>query len=97
MEHAMKHSGNPALKESTFLDLGTGTVVSGDAGTMTLNGTANKTGFLLLLCVLTAAFAAGPASWAALWQRDHNLLNIAVGARTKRLSNALQALHLAAR
>ena len=53
----MKHSGNPALKESTFLDLGTGTVVSGDAGTMTLNGTANKTGFLLLLCVLTAAFA----------------------------------------
>ena len=57
MEHAMKHSGNPALKESTFLDLGTGTVVSGDAGTMTLNGTANKTGFLLLLCVLTAAFA----------------------------------------
>ena len=57
MEHAMKHSGNPALKESTFLDLGTGTMVSGDAGTMTLNGTANKTGFLLLLCVLTAAFA----------------------------------------
>ena len=53
----MKHSSNPALQESTFLDLGTGTVVSGDAGTMTLNGTANKTGFLLLLCVLTAAFA----------------------------------------
>ncbi len=46
---------------------------------------------------LTAAFAAGPASWAALWQRDHNLLNIAVAARTKRLGNALQALHLAAR
>ncbi len=50
-------SGNPALKESTFLDLGSGTVVSRDAGAMTLNGTINKTGFLLLLAVLTAAFA----------------------------------------
>ena len=50
-------SGNPALQESTFLDLGSGTVVSRDAGAMTLNGTVNKTGFLLLLAVLTAAFA----------------------------------------
>ncbi|WP_225764553.1 Bax inhibitor-1/YccA family protein [Stenotrophomonas sp. Marseille-Q4652] len=50
-------SGNPALKESTFLDLGSGTVVSRNAGAMTLNGTVNKTGFLLLLAVLTAAFA----------------------------------------
>ncbi|QLQ30231.1 Bax inhibitor-1/YccA family protein [Pseudoxanthomonas mexicana] len=50
-------SGNPALKESTFLDLGSGTVVSRDAGAMTLNGTVNKTGILLLLSVLTAAFA----------------------------------------
>lgn len=50
-------SGNPALKESTFLDLGSGTVVSRDAGAMTLNGTVNKTGFLLLLAVLMAAFA----------------------------------------
>ncbi|MGV8932821.1 MAG: Bax inhibitor-1/YccA family membrane protein [Luteimonas sp.] len=50
-------SGNPALKESTFLDLGSGTVVSRDAGAMTLNGTVNKTGFLLLLTVLTAAYA----------------------------------------
>jgi len=53
----MIRSGNPALKESTFLDLGSGTVVSRDAGTMTLNGTVNKTGILLLLSVLTAAFA----------------------------------------
>jgi len=53
----MIRSGNPALKESTFLDLGSGTVVSRDAGAMTLNGTINKTGFLLLLTVLTAAFA----------------------------------------
>lgn len=51
-------SGNPALKESTFLDLGSGNVVSRDAGgAMTLGGTVNKTGLLLLLCVITAAFA----------------------------------------
>lgn len=53
----MIRSGNPALKESTFLDLGSGTVVSRDAGAMTLNGTVNKTGILLLLSVLTAVFA----------------------------------------
>jgi len=50
-------SGNPALKESTFLDLGSGAVVSRDGGAMTLNGTVNKTGALLLLSLLTAAFA----------------------------------------
>lgn len=50
-------SGNPALKESTFLDLNSGSVVSRDAGAMTLNGTVNKTGILLLLTVLTATFA----------------------------------------
>jgi len=50
-------SGNPVLKESTFLDLGSGAVVSRDGNAMTLNGTVNKTGFLLLLSVLTAAFA----------------------------------------
>lgn len=54
----MIRSGNPALKESTFLDLGSGTVVSRSAGgSMTLNGTVNKTGFLLLLSAITAAFA----------------------------------------
>src|SRR5688572_6734187 len=50
-------SGNPALKEGTFLDLSSGTVVRRDGDAMTLNGTVNKTGVLLLLCVLTAAFA----------------------------------------
>ncbi|MCM2335293.1 MAG: Bax inhibitor-1/YccA family protein [Pseudomonas sp.] len=50
-------SGNPALKESTFLDLGTGAVVRRDGDAMTLNGTVHKTGILLLLSVLTAAFA----------------------------------------
>ncbi len=53
----MIRSGNPALKDSTFLDLGSGAVVSRDAGAMTLNGTINKTGILLLLTVMTAAFA----------------------------------------
>ncbi|QSX78285.1 Bax inhibitor-1/YccA family protein [Agrilutibacter solisilvae] len=50
-------SGNPALKESTFLDLGSGAVVRGDSQSMTLNGAVNKTAILLLLAVLTAAFA----------------------------------------
>ncbi|XQA75366.1 Bax inhibitor-1/YccA family membrane protein [Xanthomonas sacchari] len=61
----MLRSGNPALKESTFLDLhsgnvvspGNGTVVARDNGAMTLNGTANKTGILLMLTALTAVFA----------------------------------------
>ena len=53
----MIRSGNPALKESTFLDLGSGTVVSRDAGAMTLNGTVTKTGILVLLAVITATFA----------------------------------------
>ncbi len=50
-------SGNPALSESTFLDPASGAVLSRSSETMTLNGTVNKTGFLLLLTVLTAAFA----------------------------------------
>ncbi|WP_024889833.1 Bax inhibitor-1/YccA family protein [Luteimonas huabeiensis] len=50
-------SGNPALKESTFLDLGSGSVVARGGDAMTLNGTVNKTGILLLLTVLTAAFS----------------------------------------
>ncbi|WP_408953150.1 Bax inhibitor-1/YccA family protein [Lysobacter sp. Hz 25] len=50
-------SGNPALKDSTFLDLGTGSVVRGGDQVMTLNGTVNKTGVLLLLTVITASFA----------------------------------------
>ncbi|WP_137819908.1 acyl-CoA dehydrogenase family protein [Pseudomonas sp. 2FG] len=44
---------------------------------------------------LTAAFAAGPAELAALWQRDSTLLEIARGPRLKRLENALAALALA--
>jgi uncharacterized YccA/Bax inhibitor family protein len=74
----MIRSGNPALKESTFLDLGSGAIVRGGGDVMTLNGTVHKTGLLLLLCVLTAAFAwsqvstpagivgAGPYIWGGL-------------------------------
>ncbi|MBT2766094.1 Bax inhibitor-1/YccA family protein [Stenotrophomonas sp. ISL-67] len=50
-------SGNPALSESTFLDLASGSVVSSPDQVMTINGTVNKTGLLLLLTVITAAFA----------------------------------------
>src|SRR3546814_15640178 len=51
-------SGNPALEDSTFLDRGSGTVVSRAAGgAMTLNGTVGKTAILLVLAVMTAAFA----------------------------------------
>ena len=50
-------SGNPVLSDSTFLDLGSGTVLSRPADAMTLNGTLTKTGILLFLTVLTAAFA----------------------------------------
>lgn len=47
-------SGNPALGKDTFLDVGSGRVVDGE--TMTLNGTVNKTGLLLLILVLSAAY-----------------------------------------
>jgi len=50
-------SGNPALKEDTFLDLNSGRVMAGSGQAMSLNGTVNKTGLLLLLTVLTAAFS----------------------------------------
>lgn len=50
-------SGNPVLSDSTFLDLGSGAVLSRPADAMTLNGTITKTGVLLFLTVLTAAFA----------------------------------------
>ena len=50
-------SGNPALSENTFLDLGSGTVVRGDTGAMTLNGTVNKTALLLVLCLAGALFS----------------------------------------
>lgn len=64
-------SGNPALNKNTFLDVGSGEVVSRDASqVMTLNGTVNKTGLLLLMCVATATYTwslyAGPESMGVL-------------------------------
>jgi uncharacterized YccA/Bax inhibitor family protein len=49
-------SGNPVLGANTFLDVGSGRVVSSDAGTMTVNGTVNRTGVLLILLLAGAAF-----------------------------------------
>jgi len=49
-------SGNPALNQNTFLDVGSGQVVAGGSDVMTLNGTVNKTGLLLLIAVATAAY-----------------------------------------
>ena len=48
-------SGNPALNDKTFLDIGSGRVVEGD-NAMTLGGTVNKTAILLMLVVFTAAY-----------------------------------------
>jgi uncharacterized YccA/Bax inhibitor family protein len=58
-------SGNPALNKNTFLDCASGTVVTRD-GTMTINGTVNKTAYLLLLVLAGAMYSwsrfDGPAS-----------------------------------
>ncbi|WP_044873641.1 acyl-CoA dehydrogenase family protein [Pseudomonas sp. LFM046] len=43
---------------------------------------------------LDAAFAAGPAQWAGLWQRDQGVLEIAGGPRAKRLEKARAAFGL---
>ena len=63
-------SGNPALNKNTFLDAASGSVVSHGDDVMTINGTVNKTGLLLVLVVIGAMFSwskyAGPASIGAL-------------------------------
>ncbi|MGH8030656.1 MAG: Bax inhibitor-1/YccA family protein [Arenimonas sp.] len=63
-------SGNPALNDKTFLDIGSGRVI--DAGNaMTLNGTVTKTAILLMLVVFTATYtwrlAANGVVAPALW------------------------------
>ena len=50
-------SGNPALRADTFLDAGSGALVRGDAGTMSLNGTVNKTALLLVVTLAGALFS----------------------------------------
>jgi uncharacterized YccA/Bax inhibitor family protein len=52
----MMRSGNPALKDNTFLDLGSGTLVRNDAGAMSINGTVNKTALLLVITLAGALF-----------------------------------------
>ena len=54
-------SGNPALRADTFSQSARGTSSSGGiqsmaSGTMTLQGTVNKTGILLALVVLSATY-----------------------------------------
>ncbi len=53
----MMRSANPALNANTFRGY---SQPYGEAETMTIGGTVNKTGFLLILCLL-------PAAW--VWQR----------------------------
>jgi len=59
-------SGNPALNKNTFLDVGNGAVLAHGGDAMTVNGTVNKTGFLLILVLVGAMYSwsqyAGPAS-----------------------------------
>jgi uncharacterized YccA/Bax inhibitor family protein len=63
-------SGNPALNKNTFLDAASGALASHGDEVMTLNGTVNKTGLLLVLVVIGAMFSwskyAGPESIGAL-------------------------------
>ena len=49
-------SGNPVLGENTFLDVSSGRVVANASQAMSLNGTVNKTGLMLLLLLGGAAF-----------------------------------------
>ena len=63
-------SGNPVLSDSTFLDVSSGRSLARDQGVMTLEGTVNKTAFLLILVLFGAMFTwrmyTGPDSAAAL-------------------------------
>ncbi len=83
----MIRSGNPALGESTFLDLESGTLSQRGNDVMSLNGTVNKTGFLLLLAVLTAAF-----SWSQTFDASGNLTS---GAKLYLLGGAIGGFALA--
>ena len=41
---------------------------------------------------LNEALADGPQHWAAMWQRDQSVMDLAAGARGKRLAKALAAI-----
>jgi uncharacterized YccA/Bax inhibitor family protein len=49
-------SGNPALRADTFLDTGSGALVGSGAGTMSLDGTVNRTALLLVVTFVAAMF-----------------------------------------
>lgn len=63
-------SGNPALGQNTFLDVGSGRVVAGSDQAMTINGTVNRTGLLLLIIMASAGYTwskyTGPQSLGAI-------------------------------
>ena len=64
-------SGNPALGKNTFLDAASGAVVARGDDVMTINGTVNKTGLLLVLALVGAMYSwshySGPASMPGLY------------------------------
>ena len=72
-------SGNPALKDTTFLDLGSGTIVSGDSGAMTLNGTVNKTAMLLVITLVGAMYSWSQAATALASGETGMLMPLALG------------------
>ena len=59
-------SGNPALNKNTFLDVANGALVAHGDDAMTINGTVNKTGLMLILVLVGAMYSwaqfTGPAS-----------------------------------
>lgn len=63
-------SGNPVLGQNTFLDVSSGESIDRSAGVMSLDGTVNKTAFLLILVLVGAMFTwrmySGPDSASAL-------------------------------
>lgn len=72
-------SGNPALKDTTFLDLGTGSIVTGDTGAMTLNGTVNKTALLLVITLVGAMYSWSQAATALASGETGLLMPLALG------------------
>ncbi|GAA4807539.1 Bax inhibitor-1/YccA family protein [Lysobacter hankyongensis] len=83
-------SGNPVLKDSTFLDLSSGSVYPGSANAMSLNGTVNKTGILLLLTILTSAFA-----WSQTMIQTPEGMQVAPGAMIYMIGGAIGGFVLA--
>ena len=72
-------SGNPALSDNTFLDLGSGTLVTGNADAMTLNGTVNKTALLLVITLIGAMFSWSQAAGALATGETGMLMPLALG------------------